>query len=82
MKLGYLPAAGLETEALRSEAELQQGIRDFQAMAHLPQTGRLDAETVDKMLAPRSVCSHFQNKIVRQISALTAELMHCPAPNF
>ena len=53
MKLGYLPQSGLETEALRSEAELTDAIKAFQAMAHVPETGELDKPTIEKMLAPR-----------------------------
>ena len=53
MKFGYLPESDLETGALRTDEELQRAVRHFQRFAHLPQTGRFDAETVDAMRRPR-----------------------------
>ncbi|XP_074642230.1 neutrophil collagenase-like [Tubulanus polymorphus] len=51
-QFGYLPTlppgSGQHSDAARKKA-----IRDFQHMARLPETGRLDRETIDKMAAPR-----------------------------
>ena len=53
MKLGYLPRAALETEALRSEDELKEAIKAFQRYAHIRPSGEYDEETIGMMLAPR-----------------------------
>jgi hypothetical protein len=43
----------METGELRTDAELQRAIRNFQRIANIRQTGRLDAETVMAMKRPR-----------------------------
>ena len=53
MKYGFLPQALLETEALRSEDELIEGIKRFQRFANLRETGTFDEETMTKMAQPR-----------------------------
>lgn len=50
---GYLKRANLETGALRSQAELDNAVREFQRMAGLKETGELDQKTIDKMKSPR-----------------------------
>lgn|SRR6218665_3284568 len=53
MKYGYLPGSDMETGALRTDEELQRAVRHFQKFAHIPETGRLDAQTVEAMGKPR-----------------------------
>ncbi|XP_064618644.1 matrix metalloproteinase-2-like isoform X2 [Lineus longissimus] len=49
MKFGYLPQSDLETGELRSSEDLKRAIKDFQRIAHIPETGVLDAKTLDFM---------------------------------
>ena len=53
MSYGYLPRSDLETNQLRSKAEIISAIKTMQRMAHIPVTGELDNATRTKMSSPR-----------------------------
>ncbi len=49
MSFGYLPQSDMETEALRTEEEMQKAIRKLQQFAQIPLTGELDTKTMEMM---------------------------------
>ena len=53
MQYGYLPWSDMETGALRTDTELRRAIRQFQRVAGLRPTGRLDTQTLAFMQRPR-----------------------------
>jgi hypothetical protein len=60
MKFGYLPPSDLETGELRSSEDLKRAIKVFQRIAHIPETGELDARTLDFMQKPRCGVSDIE----------------------
>jgi len=53
MQFGYLELSDMETQQVRSLAEVRDAVRRLQRQAGLRQTGTFDAETVELMRTPR-----------------------------